>query len=208
MIPAYKPTFQDYLLESANMYQPIVSPTLIKFTSTPRPPIRVPFDLSIDKPIIDNQMIKTFLPQVNTPKSVLINISGVVYDETGSSLPLANISIDGVGKAQTDYYGKFTILNIAASSIVKVTYVGKSDYISKADSLPIKIVLKTTAIQLDGLTITIPKTTIPTTTATPIVVVKDDSKPTNYLLWFTIIGTGILILKKLNAGAQIVHAKI
>lgn len=114
-----------------------------------------------------------------------ITVRGNVIDEYGDPLPIANISIDGKATAQTDYDGNFTIPNVLPTSIVRVTYMGMGDYAAVASQFPSKVQLKTTAIQLEGVTIIVPKkdTTVPYTA--PVA-----KAGMSWLLWIALLAAG------------------
>lgn len=166
--------FQDLLNESKDLYQPWLIKTL------PLAPIKVP------------TIVATI--QSNT------NITALVLDEFGGPLPYANIAINGVPTAQTNTAGVFFINSISPLATIKVSYVGLADATFIASSLPSRINMKTTAIQLEGVVITIPKKPI---TTTPIT----SKEPTNWLLWLSLGMAGILVYKKFATGA-VVKAKI
>lgn len=87
-----------------------------------------------------------------------ITISTTVYDEFGDPLPGANIHIDGKPIASTYNNGTVTVPGIATStSTIKITYVGMKDYSISAVFLPKKVMMKVEAVELGGLTITVPK---------------------------------------------------
>lgn len=114
-----------------------------------------------------------------------ITVRANVIDEYGDPLPIANISIDGKATAQTDYDGNFTIPNVLPTSIVRVTYMGMGDYAAVASQFPSKIQLKTTAIQLEGVTIIAPKkdTTVPY--SAPVA-----KAGMSWLLWVAVLAAG------------------
>lgn len=114
-----------------------------------------------------------------------ITVRANVLDEYGDPLPIANISIDGKATAQTDYNGNFTIPNVLPASTVRVTYMGMSDYTAIASQFPSKIQLKTTAIQLEGVTIIVPKKDTTAPYAAPVA-----KAGMSWLLWVAVLAAG------------------
>lgn len=159
---------------------PITTTPTIKtaIATTPIAVVPVPVPVPVIKTIIPLPTVATMglEPMTLTPKPVTttnsttvklstMTLSFKVLDEFGDPLPLANISVDGKATAQTNNNGLVTISNLAPSQIIKVTYMGLSDYVSTVGVFPGVVTMKTTAIQLDGVTIIVPKkeTTVPVT---------------------------------------------
>ncbi len=87
-----------------------------------------------------------------------ITISTVVYDEFGSPLKSANISIDNKAIASTNNNGTVTIPNIATMfSLVKISYVGMKDYVVSAVFLPKAVHMVQLTTELPEITIVVPK---------------------------------------------------
>lgn len=134
-----------------------------------------------------------------------ITLKTKVVDENGKGLYGANIHIDRKPIASTNYDGTVTIAGIADSfSEVRITYIGKADYVVSAVFLPAKVILKEEAIELDGFTITIPKKTTTTETSTTTA----EKKPFNWLLWISLLGLGIQVKKYFDDKNKVVKAKI
>jgi hypothetical protein len=157
---------------------PITTTPTIKTAIATTPIAVVPVPVPVVKTIIPLPTTATMglEPMTLTPKPVTttnsttvklstMTLSFKVLDEFGDPLPLANISVDGKATAQTNNNGLVTISNLAPSQIIKVTYMGLSDYVSTVGVFPGVVTMKTTAIQLDGVTIIVPKkeTTVPVT---------------------------------------------
>ena len=133
---------------------------------------------------------------VYTPVAVQPVVTGktiafTVYDANGT-LPGANIAIDGIGKAQTNGNGSVTIPNVLPTSLVKISYIGYEDYTVIASSLPSKVTLTATALQLSEITIPAWK------------------KPTsNTWAWLLVGVVGAFgIYKYSTSGTKVVKAKI
>jgi hypothetical protein len=133
-------------------------------------------------------VVKAVAPVAN--KTIAFTVS----DKDGI-LPGANIAIDGIGKAQTDGNGYVIIPNVAPSSTVKITYVGYEDYIVSASSLPAKVVLKPTALQLDEVIVQAYKKPVAATN-------------NNWLWWLAGALGAAVIYKKAKLGSKVIKAKI
>lgn len=176
-------TFQDLLDQSNELYE----------TTIFRPTIQAPLTL-----------IKTVSPTINdfsivSPLSTKINLSATVLDEFGGAFPSVNISVNGIGVTQTDSAGFFTLYNVVKTDTIKITHVGYRDLVYSAGSLPGKVQMQETAIQLQS--VIIPKK------PTPIAEKPIVPKPTNWLLWGSLGMAGILLYKKYSS-KQVVKAKI
>lgn len=173
------PTVSTPLIKLVAPIVPITTTPAIKTAIATTPIAVVPVSVPVVKTIIPLPTVATMglEPMTLTPKPVTtttnsptvklstMTLSFKVLDEFGDPLPLANISVDGKATAQTNNNGLVTISNLAPSQIIKVTYMGLSDYVSTVGVFPGVVTMKTTAIQLDGVTIIVPKkeTTVPVT---------------------------------------------
>jgi hypothetical protein len=152
-----------------------------------------------------------FNPLTTPVLSDKITISTTVYDEFGDPLPGANIHIDGKPIASTYNNGTVTVPGIATSaSIIKITYVGMKDYSISAVFLPKKVMMQTEAIELSGVTITIPKKPIITTPSTVVPITPVVAKAgMSWVMWLLILGAGIKGIQHFSTSKpKVVKAKI
>lgn len=135
-----------------------------------------------------------------------ITLKTKVVDQNLKPLYGANIHIDRKAIASTNYDGTVVIPGIADSfSEVRITYLGKADYVISSVFLPAQVILKDEATGLEEITITIPKKPATTTTETSN---SEEKKPLNWLLWISIIGLGIQVKKYYDDKNKVVKAKI
>jgi len=141
-----------------------------------------------------NMPVAQVIPRTTAPV-IRKTISFTVAD-TIETLPGANISVDGIAIAQTDGNGRVTLPNIATTSIIKVSYIGYSDFSVVAALIPSKVVLQASAEELQEVIIyTKPKA-------------QAQSSST---IWWWVAGAaavGAIIYTKAKTGAKIVKAKI
>lgn len=180
-----------------------ISPTdFIKFPDTQGIQTLLP------APLLDGSYINPFSTPVLSDK---ITISTTVYDEFGDPLPGANIHIDGKPIASTYNNGTVTVPGIATSaSIIKITYVGMKDYSISAVFLPKKVMMQTEAIELSGVTITIPKKPIITSPSTVVPITPVVAKAgMSWVMWLLILGAGIKGIQHFSTSKpKVVKAKI
>jgi hypothetical protein len=138
-------------------------------------------------PLLDGSYVNPFSTPAISDK---ITISTTVYDEFGDPLPGANIHIDGKPIASTYNNGTVTVPGIATStSIIKITYVGMKDYSISAVFLPKKVMMEIKAIELDVVTITIPKKPIITTPSTIVPLTPVVAKAgMSWVMWLLLLG--------------------
>lgn len=132
------------------------------------------------------------LPTVVIPVASTKTIAFTVADAS-ETLPGANITIDGIGKAQTNANGYVVVPNVLPTSMVKISYVGYEDYVVQASQLPAKVIMKTTALQL-------PEVVIPNNFKKPV---------SNNWMWWLVGAVGAVgIYKYSKTGSKVVKAKI
>lgn len=133
-----------------------------------------------------------------------ITLRTKVVDQNGQPLN-ANVWIDRVAVAQTNYDGTVLIPGIADSfSEVRISHVGYADYVISAVFLPAKVIMKESINDLPEITITVPKKTTTTETTSEEI----EKKPTNWLLWISLIGLGIQVTKYFEDKNKVVKTKI
>ena len=101
-----------------------------------------------------NLKTMTFVLFLLLPISLLaqVNVSGIVSDERGETLPGVNIIIKGTTKGTvTNYDGEFTI-QATPNDVIEVSYIGfDSQEIAVGSQKQIKIVLHESSIQIQEL---------------------------------------------------------